>query len=67
MTNKKLIATGLITVILLYIGLIVIAPFITITALNYLFGLSIKYTFLNWLCVAWFHILVSKGVSSNKK
>ena len=39
--------------VLLFVGLIVVAPFITIWSLNTLFALDIAYTLTTWLAIFW--------------
>lgn len=39
--------------VLLLVGGIVVAPFVTIWSLNTLFSLEIAYTFMTWLAVVW--------------
>ena len=48
-------------VFLLWI-LIIISPFLTIGALNTLFGLSIAYTFWTWLSVGWLNLVTFGGL-----
>ena len=48
-------------VFLLWI-LIIISPFLTIGALNTLFGLSIAYTFYTWLSVGWLNLVTFGGL-----
>ena len=63
MLEKTFTALGYGTVILLVIGLFVLGPWLTILAINQLFGTAIQLTFWNWLSVFWLHILVAKTTS----
>ena len=45
------------------LGMLIIGPFLTIGALNTLFGLNIAYTFWTWLSVAWLNLATFGGLS----
>ena len=45
------------------LGMLIISPFLTIGALNTLFGLSIAYTFWTWLSVGWLNLATFGGLS----
>ena len=63
MLEKTFTALGIVGVILLLVGLFVVGPWLTILAVNQLFGTGIQLTFWNWLCVMWLHLVVV-GTSS---
>jgi hypothetical protein len=42
--------------------MLIISPFLTIGALNTLFGLSIAYTFWTWLSVGWLNLVTFGGL-----
>ena len=44
------------------LGMLIISPFLTIGALNTLFGLSIAYTFWTWLSVCWLNLATFGGL-----
>jgi hypothetical protein len=48
-----------ILIILLWLTLFVLGPFISITAINTLFGTQIEFTFYTWLCVVWLASILS--------
>lgn len=54
--DKGWIGVALIVALVLF--LIVLLPFMTIWALNTLFGLSIAYTFTTWLATAWIGLMI---------
>lgn len=49
--------TGIALGVVLIVFLIIAGPFMTIWALNTLFGLSIAYTFTTWLATVWFGLI----------
>lgn len=63
MLEKTFTAFGVLGVILFIIGLFILGPWLTILAVNQLFGTTIQLTLWNWLSVAWLHIIAS-GTSS---
>lgn len=64
--NKLLADLGIVGILALIVLLLVVGPFLSILAVNQLFGTTIAFTFWNWLCVAWLHIVVaSTGTSKN--
>ena len=65
MLEKTLLAFGVVGVILFVIGLFVIGPWLSILAVNQLFGTGIQLTFWNWLSVTWLHVAVSSTVSKS--
>lgn len=64
MLEKTLTALGFGGVILLVIGLFILGPWLTILAINQLFGTAIQLTFWNWLSVAWLHIVAASTSKS---
>ena len=63
MLEKTFTALGVSGVVLFVIGLLVLGPWLSILAVNQLFGTTIQLTFWNWLSVAWLHVIVA-GTSS---
>jgi hypothetical protein len=59
-------AFGFGVVILLVIGFFILGPWLSIMAVNTLFGTSIQLTFWNWLSVGWLHIVVASSYSSSR-
>lgn len=56
-----------ILLIVLILGIfLVVGPWLTILAVNQLFGTSIQLTFLNWLAVAWLHLVVANSYTTKK-
>ena len=55
---------GIIGVILFIVALFVIGPWLSILAVNQLFGMAIQMTFLNWLSVTWLHVVVASTTKS---
>ena len=51
-------------IILALIAIIILAPFVTIWALNTLFGLGIAYTFFTWLATVWLQLVTFGSVAS---
>ena len=45
------------------LGLLIIGPFLSIAAVNTLFGLNIAYTFWTWLSVFWLNLTTFGGLS----
>ena len=58
---QNLTVFGLILVI---VGLFILGPWLSILAVNQLFGTGIQLTFMNWLSVLWLHIIVASNHSS---
>jgi len=52
---KSLLITAFIAAL---IGLFVVAPWLSILAINHLFNTSIALTFWNWAAAFWLHIIV---------
>lgn len=48
--------------ILFLVVLVLIGPFITIRALNTLFGLGIAYTFWTWVAVVWLGLVLQTKI-----
>lgn len=48
--------------ILFLVVLVLIGPFITIWALNTLFGLGIAYTFWTWVAVVWLGLVLQTKI-----
>lgn len=64
--NKFLASLGIVGVLALLALLLVVGPFLSILAVNQLFGTTIALTFWNWVCVAWLHMVVASVGSRNK-
>ena len=64
--NKFLASLGIVGLLALVALLLVVGPFLSILAVNQLFGTTIALTFWNWVCVAWLHMVVASVGSSNK-
>lgn len=54
---------AIIGVLVFLLGMLIIGPFLTIGALNTLFGLNIAYTFWTWLSVFWLNLTTFGGLS----
>lgn len=54
--NNFLAIAGILVLLVLFL---IVGPFLSILAVNQLFGTTIAYTFWNWVCVAWLHIVVA--------
>ena len=54
---------AIIGVLVFLLGRLIIGPFLTIGALNMLFGLNIAYTFWTWLSVGWLNLATFGGLS----
>jgi hypothetical protein len=65
MLEKTFTAFGVFGIILFVIGLFILGPWLTILAVNQLFGTAIQLTFWNWLAVAWLHIIASSTSSKS--
>ena len=59
MLEKTILALGISGLALFIIGLFVVGPWLSILAINQLFGTTIQLTFWNWLAVFWLHIVVA--------
>ena len=65
MLEKTILALGISGVVLVVIGLFVVGPWLSILAINQLFGTTIQLTFWNWLSVFWLHIVVASTTSKS--
>jgi hypothetical protein len=65
MLEKTFTALGIVGVILLVLALVVVGPWLSILAINQLFGTAIQLTFWNWLSVMWLHFLIAKVTSKS--
>ena len=54
---------AIIGVLVFLLGMLILGPFLTIGALNTLFGLNIAYTFWTWLSVSWLNFTTFGGLS----
>lgn len=52
-------------VVALIVAFFVVGPWLSILAVNQLFGTSIQLTFWNWLATLWIHLVVAKS-STNR-
>jgi hypothetical protein len=59
MLEKTFTALGISGVILFILGLFILGPWLSILAVNQLFGTTIQLTFWNWLCAFWLNLLVA--------
>jgi len=50
--------------VLFVIGLFIVGPWLSILAVNQLFGTSIQLTFWNWLAAFWIHLVVAGSRTS---
>ena len=57
MKMTKFVGFGLLLLVLIAVG-----PFITIWALNTLFGLGIAYTFWTWVAVVWLGLVLQTKI-----
>lgn len=59
-----IIGIGLAAILL--IGFVIICPLVTLYAINTLFVgyISLEYNWVNWLCVAWFHMCIAASAGS---
>ena len=65
MLEKTFTALGFIGVTILVIGIFVIGPWLTILAINQVFGTAIQFTFWNLLSIAWLHFVVASTTSKS--
>jgi hypothetical protein len=65
MLEKTFTALGFLGVALLVIGIFVVGPWLTILAINQVFGTAIQLTFWNWLSIAWLHLVVASTTSKS--
>lgn len=65
MLEKTFTALGVGGVILVILGVFILGPWLSILAVNQLFGTTIQLTFWNWLSVFWLHILVANTSSKS--
>jgi hypothetical protein len=56
---------AILLVVLIVIGLFIVGPWLSILAVNQLFGTAIQLTFWNWLAAFWIHLVVA-GSSRSK-
>ena len=63
MLEKTFTALGIGGIALLVVGLFILGPWLSILAVNQLFGTTIQLTFWNWLSAFWLHILVANTTS----
>jgi hypothetical protein len=65
MLNNIFVGLGIGGVILLILAIFVAGPFLSIIAVNQLFGTTIGFTFWNWLATFWLHLVVASATKSN--
>jgi hypothetical protein len=65
MLEKTILALGISGLVLFIIGLFIVGPWLSILAVNQLFGTTIQLTFWNWLSVFWLHIVVASTTSKS--
>jgi hypothetical protein len=61
MLEKIFVGLGIGGVILLILAIFVAGPFLSIMAVNQIFGTTIGFTFWNWLATFWLHIVVASS------
>ncbi len=61
MLEKIFVGLGIGGVILLIVAIFVAGPFLSIMAVNQIFGTTIGFTFWNWLATFWLHIVVASS------
>jgi len=64
MLEKTILALGVTGIVLFVMGLFVVGPWLSILAINQLFGTTIQLTFWNWLATFWLHIVVASTIKS---
>jgi len=62
--NKLFTAFGFVTGLLILVGFLILGPWLSILAVNQLFGTTIQLTFWIWLSIAWLHIVVASTTKS---
>jgi len=65
MLNNIFLTFGVAGVVLLVLAIFAIGPFLSILAVNQLFGTTITFTFWNWLATFWLHLVVASATKSN--
>lgn len=50
-------------IVLFIIAVFAIGPFLSIYAVNHLFGTAIAMSFSNWIAAVWLHIVVASSTS----
>lgn len=55
---------AILLVVVLVIALFIVGPWLSILAVNQLFGTSIQLTFWNWLATFWIHLVVAGSRTS---
>jgi hypothetical protein len=55
---------AILLVVVLIIALFIVGPWLSILAVNQLFGTSIQLTFWNWLATFWIHLVVAGSRTS---
>jgi hypothetical protein len=64
MLEKIFVTLGVGGLILLIVAILALGPFLSILAVNHLFGTAIGFTFWNWLAAFWLHLVVASTMSS---
>lgn len=64
MVNNILLTFGVAGVILFVLAILAVGPFLSILAVNQLFGTAIGFTFWNWLATFWLHLVVASSKSN---
>lgn len=55
---------AILLLVVLVIALFIVGPWLSILAVNQLFGTSIQLTFWNWLATFWIHLVVAGSRTS---
>lgn len=58
-------ALGIGGILLFVAGIFILGPWLSILAVNQLFGTSIQLTFWNWLAAFWLHLVVASTTTSS--
>lgn len=58
-------ALGVGGIVLFIVGIFILGPWLSILAVNQLFGTSIQLSFWNWLAAFWLHMVVASTTSNS--
>ena len=54
-------------VVVVVVGILILAPFVTIWSLNTLFSVGIEYTLWTWLAAVWLSMVTFGGIAYNTR
>lgn len=54
-------------VVVVVVGILILAPFVTIWSLNTLFAVGIEYTLWTWLAAVWLSMVTFGGIAYNTR